>query len=257
MSTENNWDQPATPSAPPYIGFLAFLNTLEWLERENVPLRFDRSFMGDRFNGSKGAQLMAALRFLSLINGSRTKPDLEKLVVAKGDDRKTVLLDILRNSYPSVQFDQLSRTTPSMLSQCFDIYGIDGHTKRKAEAFFINAIKFTGHPLSPSLSRRTRVRRSSTTENAGTSIKTSKRTIQKDAPPDVSQSVSNTRVVDLKSGGSVRISVDVDLFELSPTDREFVLSLIDQVRNYSSSSDASIFDNGGEHGREKAERPAL
>jgi hypothetical protein len=54
--------------------------------------------------------------------------------------------------------------------------------------------------------------------------------------PRPSESLANkalTRhVVPLASGGSVSIALDVNLFELSREDREFVLSLIDEVKSY-------------------------
>ena len=39
-------------------------------------------------------------------------------------------------------------------------------------------------------------------------------------------------VIDLESGGVVTLSVEVDLFELSDRDREFVLKLIDLTKGY-------------------------
>jgi hypothetical protein len=47
------------------------------------------------------------------------------------------------------------------------------------------------------------------------------------APPG-----ATTRKVTLRSGGEVAMTVSVDLFNLSTEDREFVLGLVDKLRNY-------------------------
>ena len=44
----------------------------------------------------------------------------------------------------------------------------------------------------------------------------------------------NKSTIDLKSGGSLNLSINVNLFDLSDTDRKFVLSVIDLVKNYHS-----------------------
>jgi len=38
--------------------------------------------------------------------------------------------------------------------------------------------------------------------------------------------------VTLASGGDVTLAINVDLFQLSKEDREFVLSLVDMVKGY-------------------------
>lgn len=230
---QDEWKQPTNPPAPPYVSFLTFLNLIDWLEKENIPLRFDRTMWGNKFSGSNGAQLMAALRFLNLINGAQLKPDLERLVIARGEERKAILLEILRNSYPSVKFDQLSRATPSMLREWLDIYHIDGDTRRKAASFFINALKFAGQSLSPSLSKAARIRRPKAASGDSTRAKPSQQPV-KDSSTNEHHGQFSTRVIQLKSGGEVGIKINVDLFDLSPTDREFVMSLIDQVQSYHS-----------------------
>ena len=43
---------------------------------------------------------------------------------------------------------------------------------------------------------------------------------------------ANQTVIELESGGTVTLSVRVDLFQLSARDREFVLKLIDLTMEY-------------------------
>ena len=101
--TEANESESAQSDAgrapsPPYISWLTFLNLLEWLGSEGVPLQFDRSFWSRKFSGSVGPQLLTGLRFLGLLKGIRPQPTLERIVEAKGDDRKPLVKTMLTES---------------------------------------------------------------------------------------------------------------------------------------------------------------
>ena len=50
----------------------------------------------------------------------------------------------------------------------------------------------------------------------------------------LSRNATNKSIINLKSGGSLNLSINVNLFEMSDTDRKFVLSVIDLVKNYPS-----------------------
>lgn len=217
--------------APPYVSFLTFLHLVIWLETEGIPLRYDKSFWESKFSGSKGAQLLASLRFLNLINGAQTKPDLARLVAARGDDRKRVLSQLLQNSYSTVEFDKLSRATPAMLDEWFSGYSIDGDTRRKAVSFLINALKYVEHPLSPSLSRKARNKPQAANPGGKATNGEPAHASRNSDPRDV-QPVGNERTIRLISGGEVTVTINVDLFGLSDDDREFVMALIGQVREY-------------------------
>ncbi len=54
--------------------------------------------------------------------------------------------------------------------------------------------------------------------------------------PPASDAAGTSKVVNLKSGGTLRISATLDLFSLSPTDRTFVFSLIDKLEEYEAGS---------------------
>ena len=101
---------------------------LDWLRSEGVPLRFDRSFWQAKFSGSTGTQLVAALRFLGLLQDDRPLPDLESLVDAATDERRFILKELLKDSYATVPFDELDRATPAMVRRWFRAYPVDGHT---------------------------------------------------------------------------------------------------------------------------------
>jgi hypothetical protein len=224
-------------SSPPYISFLTFTNFLTWLETEGVPLQFDRSFWSKKYSGSTGFHLMSSLRFLGLLKVDKPQPSLETLVEAKGDERKTKLAEVIRNSYTEVEFDALARATPKMLTDWFRNYGLDGDTLRKAESFFINACKFVEISLSPSLRKKARNKPARSVTGAA---KERKRRKEKPSLPEdkgdsgkgsTSEGAQVNRVV-LASGGDVTLTVNVDLFQLSKEDRDFVLSLIDIIKGY-------------------------
>ena len=230
--------------SPPYASYVTFQALLERLRTEGIPLRFDRSVWESKYKASTGAQLAASLRFLGLLDGDKPQVDLEELVQSTGDERKRLLSEMLKRSYAQIQFDHLSRATPGMIEDWFQGYGLDGSTKRKAKAFFVNACKDADIPLSASIKK---MARNKPPRNSGVgSVKNRRRARVvvrnaevKDVPsvpakPDrIEDGRQQMSQVELISGGSVTLSIDVDLFRLSKEDREFVLSLVDSMRSYS------------------------
>ena len=84
---------------PPYISYRTFRNFLDELQ-QGVPSRIDRSYWGERMSGSTGTQLVAALRFLGLIDGSAAPTDrLRKLAVLKGTSKAEQLKQITNESF--------------------------------------------------------------------------------------------------------------------------------------------------------------
>ena len=167
--------------SPPYVSYLTFKNFLEWLETEGVPLRFDRSFWSKKYSGSIGPQLMSGIRFLGLLIEEKPTPLLETLVDAKDGDRKGSLRNIYRQAYKAVDFDALERATPGMLDEWFKSYSIEGSTLRKAESFFVNALKDAEHPLSNSLRKLARNKAG----GGNTSVSTSSRKNRPKKEPSV------------------------------------------------------------------------
>ena len=222
--------------SPPYVSFNTFKTLLDWLKVEGVPLRLDRSFWHDKFSGSTGSQLMASLRFLGLLDGNNPLPELENLIQAEFDKKSLVLKALIQNSYTFINFEELHRATPSMLISWFKTYPIDGHTLRKAISFFISASIEAELPISNSIKKMSKYRSKSK------GLETGNKTSQINSPsnslsPDINsvnttKSAINQSTVNLKSGGSLNLSIDVNLFDLSEADRKFVLSVIDAVKNY-------------------------
>ncbi len=235
--------------APPYISFNTFRTLLDWLKSEGGPLLFDRSFWHAKFSGGTGTQLVAALRFLGLLDGDRPLPDLESMATASVDERRFILAVVLKDSYSVVPFDELDRATPAMLRAWFRAYPIDGHTTRKAISFFINAAKEAELPMSNAIRKMAKNKRQGPSTGALIRDKNSDAGAANAARssdqrpltmPAGSQGRSGGRgtvprsqtSIRLESGGTVTVDLALDLFELSERDRQFVLELIDLTRGY-------------------------
>ena len=179
---------------------------------------------------------MASLRFLGLLDGNNPLPELENLIQAEFDKKSLVLKALIQNSYTFINFEELHRATPSMLISWFKTYPIDGHTLRKAISFFISASIEAELPISNSIKKMSKYRSKSK------GLETGHKTSQINSPSNsistdinsvnTTKSAINQSTVNLKSGGSLNLSIDVNLFDLSETDRKFVLSVIDAVKNY-------------------------
>jgi hypothetical protein len=150
---------------PPYVSYRTFRNFLERLQ-QRVPSRIDRSYWGDILSGSTGTQLMAALRFLDLIdaNGKPTE-HLRPLVMARGDSRAKLLRELTAGAYDFVVNGSLDleSATYAQLGEIFNnTFQMTDDVSRKCVKFFIALSGEAGMPLSPFITRRTRAARSVT-----------------------------------------------------------------------------------------------
>lgn len=229
----------STSPSVPYTSFVSFTNLLDWLKDVGVPAQLDRSFWGAKYSGSAGSQLMIALRHLNLLEEETPLPRLEEIANAEEDDRKTMLAGILKETYPDVFSIDLQRATPRMLEDAFGEIGGGSPTRRKAISFFINACKFADIPLSSSVSKKARNR------SAGTGVKprreanskqsrgNSEEVLESDKQKASSQTLNQSlRTLQLNSGGSLTLSLDVNLFDLNKPDRDFVMELVERVQEY-------------------------
>ena len=229
-------------ATPPYVGFVSFVEMLDWLKAEGVPAQLDKSAWDKKFSDSLGSQLMSALRYLKLVDVETPTSELEELVLAEENDRKEILSELLKRSYPTVFNIGLERATTNMLEKAFEDMGGGGDTQRKAAAFFVNACKFTDEPLSSAIRKKARnrrpgsgsnSRRKSTTRTTTQESGNSKDRVDSEPTPPSSQRLGQSlRTLGLVSGGSLTLTLDVNLFDLSKDDREFVMALVDRVQEY-------------------------
>ncbi|MDE2817924.1 MAG: DUF5343 domain-containing protein [Chloroflexota bacterium] len=231
-------------ATPPYVSFVSFVELLDWLRAKGVPAQLDKSAWDKKFSDSLGSQLMSAFRFFKLVDVETPTSELEELVNAEENERKQMVSELLKRSYPTVFAIGLERATTNMLEKAFEELGGSGETQRKAAAFFINACKFTDEPLSSAIRKKARNRRpgsgNKTRGKSSVRAKTQKSNSSKDQvgseplSPSPQSLGQNLRTLSLVSGGSLTLNLDVNLFDLSKDDRDFVMALVDRVQEYES-----------------------
>lgn len=134
--------------ALPYVAYRTFRTFLEFLG-EDMPARVDRSVWNERFSGSSGIQLTAALRALQLVDAEdRPKPELERLIFATGRERRELLQRILRRTYAPLFKIDLARATKAQFSAIFKTFDVSDKLQVKCEAFFVQAAQDAGIELS-------------------------------------------------------------------------------------------------------------
>jgi len=209
---------PATLPAP-YVPFRTFLTALEGFQT-GLPNRIDRS-LWPSLSGAIQGQLLAAFRFLALVDEEGVPtPLLRELAAAGPEARKRLLRRALEKSYPDLIALDLTRTSPRQLEEALRRYGYTGATLRKAVSFFLQGAACADLPLSVLLRKKTR--------RAGL-----RRAAPRHSPAkSAAASAAESRTVRLRSGGALTLSTDVKFLELSREDREFVFSLLDQMAAY-------------------------
>lgn len=221
--------------SPPYVAFRTLWNFLDRLGEVGTPPRIDRSVWGDNLSGAYGSQLMAALRFLSLIDDNgNADPDLKRMAEDSAQ-RKSILSTRLTAAYaPAINGLDLSAATSQQLKERFrENYSVTAATFDKAISFFLQAAQAADMPLSSYIARKTRQRSTSkkakqkpriTTTNARTPASTT----TTPTPDDD----GSERIVTLHSGGVMKMILSVNPFKLSKSDREFVFGIIDKIQEY-------------------------
>ncbi len=144
---------------PPYVSYRTFRNFVNGLQQQ-MPARIDRSYWGELLSGSTGTQLMAALRFMNLVDDlGRPVGRLKPLVAAKGDQRTVVLREVANECFGFVLQGSLDpqNATYAQLEEIFrDKFQLTGDLSRKCLKFFIEISSDAGIPLSPFITKRFR-----------------------------------------------------------------------------------------------------
>jgi hypothetical protein len=207
------------PSLPaPYVAFRTFLSTLEGFQA-GLPNRIDRS-VWPSLSGAVQGQLLAAFRFLALVDeqGAPT-PLLRELAAAGPEARQRLLRRVLEKSYPDLIALELARASPRQLEEAVRRGGYSGATLRKAASFFLQAAVYADLPISVLLRKKTRRGEL-------------RRAAPRHAPARPTAAAAESRILRLRSGGTLTLSMDVKFLELSREDREFVFRLLDEMKAY-------------------------
>lgn len=217
-----------------YVSWLTFKNALEGLV-QGIPNQIDRStFPG--LSGGVQSQLFAAMKFMGLTNeDGKPTATLETLAVADEAERKEKLKQILRERYADLFALDLLKTTPNQLTETMgSSYGVSGDTRGKAVRFFLSAASYVGVPMS----RLFKVPGASTVSNGAPrkkrklSPKVVGVTHNLEDEEEEQKPSGTSRAVTLRSGGTLTLAASLDLFQLTPADRNFVFELIDKLEAY-------------------------
>lgn len=217
-----------------YVAWGTVRNALEGFAQA-VPTRIDRTvFPG--LSGGTQSQLLAALKFLGLItSGGKPTPALHGVAVPDEATRKKKLEALIRDKYAELFGLDLMKTTPALLEEKIqESYGVSGSTRDKAIRFFLGALEYLAIPVSPLFKR---------SGGNGTVVQRKRRgTARPKVATDTGEAIPHntesapaagtSRVVTLKSGGTLTVSASLDLFSLIPADRKFVFELIDRLEEY-------------------------
>ncbi|MFC1873824.1 hypothetical protein ACFLYX_00820 [Chloroflexota bacterium] len=165
---------------PPYVSYRTFRSFIDGLQL-GIPARIDRTYWGERFSGSNGAQLMTALRFLGLIDLDGTPTSwLTQLVPATGSQRADILKQIAHSSYDFLigkSVDPQVATYAQLERAFYDTCEVSGDVARKCIKFFIELGSEAGIPLSPLIIRKSKTMRVTGNRN-GADAKVGNRTIR-------------------------------------------------------------------------------
>jgi hypothetical protein len=220
-----------TPAA--YVSFKTFLSAVEALG-QGVPKRIDRTMWRSQ-SGVVQSQIMMALRFFNLVDeDDKPMPALHRLVDAPSEKRPEQIGALLRYAYHDIIEHDLTKMTPKMLDEAMENYHVNGDTKRKAVTFFLQAARFADLPMHPLLSgaiRNSAPRKRRNKRDSGEQEEQSFRSRAGDLPAS-NQNGPAPKVVQLRSGGTLTLAVNVDVFSMSPEDRAFVFGVIDTLQKY-------------------------
>lgn len=234
---------------PPYLPFQTYWRFIEELSAHPLPPVIDRSLMGTK-SGSDQVNLMAALRTFGLIDENRSvRPELVELAAGEPEQRKEKLARLVSRYYGRALEVSEQNGTEQQLHHCFrDNYGIDGaDTRRKAVTFFLHAARYAGIPLSahfpstrpgsgaPGQKRSRPKKKSSAGSGTGSGGEVT------DPTPRSGYEIS----VELETGGTMQLTVDVNPLVLRGDDRAFFYEIVDKLADYADAHAGSGTDKNG------------
>lgn len=224
---------------PPYLSHKTFDNFIMGL-KNGIPARIDRSVMSS-LSGTAQAHLLQTLRYLDLIDADGVPTEkLSQLAAAQGTEKQKVLREILASAYQFIgecNVD-LEKCTSKQLEEAFAKTGASSETLRKTLSFYLATAKQAGMNLSPYLKRTRKPRgagqrgRGAATGARGGATGAASETPAQNQPQGAQQATGTTKTITLKTGGSLTLSLAVNLLELKGKDREFVFKLVDELDAY-------------------------
>ena len=218
---------------PPYVSFTTLDNVLDRLGGEAMPPRIDKGYLENLAGGTVSAVLLT-LRGFDLISDDGTISDTLKNMAKEIEYRHIKWLEILHKFYPDQMALAQENATALQLEESFRGMGISGSTIRKSIVFYLALVEYTGAPNSPNFrapKQKQSIRKSRKDAAGGRGDSGGDDDGHSDDQGDDGQSLGKVR---FPSGGTVTLSISVDLFKLTNTEREFVFGLVDQIRGFDS-----------------------
>ena len=231
--------------APVYVGWQTFKNTMDQLS-QGLPHIIDKKVFEGQSWGMQ-AQLMSALKFLGLIDDAGVpSPALVALAVPDEEERKKQFEIVLRERYAPLFALDLTKVTPTQLSQEMNAtYGVSGDTREKAIRFFLGA----AHYLGVSLSRFVKVPQSGvangTPRKRGKAKKVKPAPEPAPAPPSQPPASGSSKTISFGKGGTLMVVASLDYIALSPTERKFFNEVIEKFEEYEQSQSGQGQPNAG------------
>lgn len=228
MNNDNITNNTEHVRAPVYIPFKTFLTAVETLG-QGLPLKLDRS-VWPSFSGGTQSQTLGAFKFLGLINEQgKVEESLEHLVNAKGNERKVVLREIIENRYAGA--NQLAQKNASFqqLQDYFRGYGIQAGTLERVTRFYLDACEFIGLKGSPLWSKAKKTLRHVPKKDE---VAPRGKSAKSKPTKDEGKIERDVKMVQLRSGGTLSLSLSVNLMALSREDREWLFEIIDRFNTY-------------------------
>ena len=215
--------------SPPYVSFKTMTNLFARLEEGPIPPRIDKGYLV-KLSGASQSSLLSALRWFKLIDSEGTVSDELKRMATDAAFRKQHMLALVEQYYPDQQTLATLNGTDQQLVESFSDVKYSASTLRRAIVFYLATVDYSGATKSPLFKAPKQAQSSSGpkaprppggTADAGGDTN--------DGEEDDRQSGGEVR---LPSGGTVTLSVSVDLFKLTGTERDFVFGLIDQIQSF-------------------------
>jgi hypothetical protein len=178
---------------PPYVPYKTLRNFLDKFQH-GVPGRIDRGLMGT-MSGALQSQVTTALKYLRLISDAGIPSDsMKRLVMAEGEDRKSILKNVLMEGYPFIfreGFDFSSATASQLREEFEEKTTASGETVRRCMAFLKDAAQEAGISVSPYITQKAgrgasqRMKRNSTSRKSDHELPPTRETTE---PPPQSHS---------------------------------------------------------------------
>lgn len=227
-----------------YLPFNTFLTGLDHLAAISIPNKIETSTFPSMSNHNK-AQMMSALRFFDLIDKDGIpKPALDDLAHKK-DQRKALIKGLIETHYPDIVALDFSKMTTSQLETALagKRYNVSGDTRKKAKTFLLKAAQYAGYTPHYLLTKITRTRKKGAERKppAGTGKAETNGNAASDAPPAPprqDEPEGTKKTIQLRRGGSLTLSLAVNILELKGEDRAFVFELIDKLEEYEEKASA-------------------